>query len=258
MFKSSDFKEKSGSGNGVSKIINPGTHYCRIIDVTLDAPAYNKDAYHIVLKVEGIDRGDDFEGLAVDKNNPSLGNYRGQIGNVKSGDWPFSTYTYEGKVIQRDTQMYNWINNVAKQMGVLAKMNEKGVEADTIEEYIQEVRKYLIDPELWGYFTIAGKEYFNEGYSNPNYRLFFPKAQPRKNLYPFSALEDDDRKPLNLINFSEADHIVRAKVEESAESKEDAAPIDSFEPKATSMSDSLADDFPTPGEKNDDLELPFG
>ena len=58
MFKSNDFKEKSG--NGTPKIINPGTHYCRVIDVTLDAPAYNKEAYHIVLKVEGVDRGDEF------------------------------------------------------------------------------------------------------------------------------------------------------------------------------------------------------
>ena len=118
--------------------------------------------------------------------------------------------------------------------------------------------KYLIDPELWGYFTIAGKEYFNEGYSNPNYRLFFPKAQPRKNLYPFSALENDDRKPLNFIDFNEAEHIVRAKVEETEETKEDSTPVDSFEPKAAPMTDSLADDFPTPGENNDDLALPFG
>jgi hypothetical protein len=140
-------------------------------------------------------------------------------------------------------------------MGVLAKMNEKGVEGDTIEDYVMEVRKYLIDPELWGYFTIAGSEYFNEGYTNPNYRLFFPKAQPRKSLYPFSALENDDRKPLNFIEFDEAVHIIAAK-----ERPEEKEPIQSFEPSQSATPSSLADDFPTPAESaaRNDLDLPFG
>lgn len=257
MFKSSDFKEKA-SGNGVPKVLQPGTHYCRIVDISLDSPSYNKEAYFVNVKIEGVDRGDDFEGLDIDKNNPSLGKYRGQIATVKSGDWPFSTYTYEGRVIQRDQQIYNWINNLAKQMGILQKMNEKGVEGDTIEEYVTEVRKYLIDPELWGHFTVAGKEYFNEGYSNPNYRMFFPKADTRKSQYPFSALEDDDRKPLNLIHFNTDVHIIPAKDKPEAEITTEE--VKSFEPSSgiEVKSDSIADDFPKPGDTPmSDIELPF-
>ena len=141
-------------------------------------------------------------------------------------------------------------------MGILHKMNEKGVEGDTIEEYVSEVRKYLIDPELWGHFTIAGSEYFNEGYTTPNYRLSFPKAQPRKNLFPFSALEDDDRKPHNFIEFDETVHITKAK-----EKVEDKEPLTSFEPtkSAASSSNTIADDFPTPGSATmSDIDLPFG
>lgn len=252
MFKSSNFKETASSG--IPKILAPGTHYCRVVDLTLDAPPYNKEAYFVNVKLEGVDRGDEFDGIAIDKNNPALGKYRGQIGNIKSGEWPFSTYTYEGKVIQRDNQIYNWVNNLAKQMGVLGKMNEKGVEADTIEDYVMEVRKFLIDPELWGHFTIGGSEYFNEGYTNPNYRLFFPKAQPRKNLFPFSALENDDRKPHNFIEFNPEVHIIKAKEKDVTP----AETVDSFEPKATSTESTLADDFPTPGQSSSDLDLPFG
>lgn len=255
MFKSSDFKEKVGTG-GVPKVIQPGTHYCRIVDIFLDAPSYDKEAYFVAVKVEGVDRGEDFEGLDIDKNNPSLGKYRGQVGIVKSGLYPFSTYTYEGRVIQRDNQIYNWVNNLAKQMGILQKMNEKGVEGETIEEYVTEVRKYLIDPELWGYFTIGGKEYYNEGYNTPNYRLFFPKAEPRKNMYPFSALEDDDRKALNLIQFNDETHIVVSKDKPANEevAKEE---VTSFEP--NTGIDSIANDFPEPGNTPmSDIELPFG
>jgi hypothetical protein len=256
MFKSSDFKEKVSGG--VPKILQPGTHYCRITDVYLDAPAYDKESYFVVLKLEGVDRGDEFEGLDVDKNNPSLGKYRGQIGNVKSARYPFSTYTYEGRVIQRDNQIYNWMNNVAKQMGILQKMNEKGVEGDTIEEYVMEVRKYLIDPELWGYFTVGGAEYFNEGYSTPNYRLFFPKVEARKNLYPFSALEDDDRKSLNLIAYDHEAHIVPSKDKPETEEKKE---VQSFEPTVAqpSQDESIMNDFPNPGDTPiSDIELPFG
>ena len=52
MFKSSDFKEKTG-GNGMSKIIGPGTHYCRIIDMVLETPGYNKEAYFFNIRLEG-------------------------------------------------------------------------------------------------------------------------------------------------------------------------------------------------------------
>lgn len=259
MFKSSDFKEKVGS-NGISKIIQPGTHYCRIVDIYLDAPSYDKEAYFVAIKLEGVDRGDDFAGLDLDKNNPSLGKYRGQVGTIKSGQYPFSTYTYEGKQIQRDQQIYNWMNHLAKQMGILQAMNEKGVEGETIEEYVTEVRKYLIDPELWGYFTIAGKEYFNEGYSNPNYRLFLPKVEPRKSLYPFSALEDDDRKALNLIEYNNEVHIILSKERPTTE-EQPAEEVKSFEPTTgiEPKTDSIADDFPNPSDTPmSDIELPFG
>lgn len=254
MFKSADFKPSTGAG--IPKLLNPGTHYCRIIDITLDEPPYKKGAYFINVKLEGEDRGDDFEGIDIDKNNPSLGKYRGQVAYVKSGQYAFSTYEYDGKTIERDQQIFRWINNLARQMGILDKMNAKGVEADTIEEYVMEVRKYLIDPELWGHFTIAGKEYFNEGYSNPNYRLFFPKNV--KLTFPFSAIEDEDRNPTNFITFNSETHII--KDTGSAEAKEEGnTTVDSFEPTAqtASASASIDDDFNIPTEAGSELDLPF-
>lgn len=249
-FKSADFKPATGAG--IPKLLNPGTHYCRIVDITLDEPPYKKDAYFINLKLEGEDRGDDFQGIDLDKNNPSLGKYRGQVAYVKSGQYPFSTYTYDGKVIERDQQIFRWINNLARQMDVLDKMNAKGVEADTIEEYVMEVRKYLIDPELWGHYTIAGKEYFNEGYSNPNYRLFFPKSI--KLTHPFSAIEDEDKNPVNFISFDAAVHIIKD-AEGAAKKEEGDAEVSEFEP-ATTAAPSIDDDFSMTSETSE-LDLPF-
>jgi hypothetical protein len=217
MFKSSSFNPNAGSS--VPKILTPGTHYCRIMEIKLDTPPYDAEAYSINLLLEGTDRGDEFQGVAIDKNRPELGTYRGQIANVRSGRYPFSTYEFQGKTIQRDDQIFRWVNNLAKQMGVLDRMNADGLQADTIEEYVSAVAKYLTDPELWGYFTIGGQEYFQEGYDKPNYRMFFPKQEGKN--FPFSALENDDRQPLNLLPFDRDKHIIADK------SRSDAAPAES-------------------------------
>ncbi len=248
MFKSSDYKENKGGS--IPKILQPGTQYCRILDVKLDIPPYKKEGYFVVLKLEGVDQGDEFKGLEIDKNNPSLGNYRGQVANVKNGQYCFSDYVYNGKLIKRDNQIYNWMNNLAKQMGVLDKMNKAGVEGETIEDYVQGVRKYLIDPELWGYFTVGGSEYFNEGYSNPNYRLFFPKTQ--KQTYPFSLTKES----ATFVEFDSEAHIIRAKADDAEKAKESATPVDSFEPQSDA-STSLGNDIDITRAGDSDMELPF-
>jgi hypothetical protein len=47
MFKSSNFNPNAG-GNA-PKILTPGTHVCRVADIKLDAPAYKKEAYFVVV-----------------------------------------------------------------------------------------------------------------------------------------------------------------------------------------------------------------
>ena len=104
-------------------------------------------------------------------------------------------------------------------MGVLPAMNAAGVEGDTIEEYISNVRKFLVNPELWGNFTIMGQEYFTEGYDKPNYRLFFPKVEGK--LFPFVV--DSEKVDQNLIKFDEAKHILPAKKDDAK-----SEPVTSF------------------------------
>lgn len=205
MFASNNFNANAG-GSSIPKIMSPGTHYCRIVDMKLDVPPYNKESYFVVLTLEGIDLGDDFQGLAVDKLNPARGNYRGQIANVRSGRFPFSTYNYQGKDIMRDDQIFRWVNNLAKQLGVLEQMNADNVQAETIEEYVNAVKGYVVNPDVWAHHTFGGQEYFTEGYDKPNYRLFYPK--PEGKLLPFSAMEDENGSPVNLIQYDPAKHII--------------------------------------------------
>jgi hypothetical protein len=243
-FKSNDFNANATSY--VSKIMNPGTVLARIVDIKFDIPPYNKDAYSLVVTLEGEDQGDDFQGIAKDKTNPTLGNYRGQIANVRSGRYPFSDYNFQGKDITRDEQIFKWVNNLAKQMGVLEAMNAAGVEGDTIEEYVENVKKFLIKDTLWGMFTIGGAEYYTEGYDRPNYRLFFPKMSNKQ--LPYSAVKDEDGNYVSLLQFNKDEHIIVK--------ADDAAPVDNFSPSGSSMEED--DMFPSgPQDTITDLNLPM-
>ena len=208
MFKSTSFNPNGGSSS-VPKILSPGTHFCRILDMKLETPPYNTEAYSINLLVEGEDQGDDFVGLPIDKMNPSLGNHRGQIANIRAGRYPFSTFVYQGREVKRDEQIFRWVNNLAKALGVLDQMNADNVEAETIEEYVGVVKKYVTNPDTWGYFTIGGQEYFTEGYDKPNYRMFLPKSEGK--LMPIASANLDERtgEPVNLLKFDRAKHIIQ-------------------------------------------------
>ena len=217
MFKSSNFNPNSGAN--APKILTPGTHVCRIVDIKLDQPPYKKDAYFVVVTLEGPERPD-FVGLPIDKMNPALGNYKGQIGNVRNGRYPFSDYTYNGTEIKRDEQIFRWINNLAKQLNLFNAMNAgDGIQAATIEEYVDAVRSYIVKNSPFASFTFGGQEYFTEGYDKPNYRLFFPKQEGGN--FPYSVLEDANGNMVNFIQFDAAKHII-------VKTEEVAAPVTEF------------------------------
>lgn len=219
MFKASE--ASTGTGGG-SKILKPGTHYCRIVDIRVEEPPYDSNNRQVLLVLEGVDQGDSFEGVMIDKNRPELGTYRGMVATVKHDYYDFKDFEWKGDLISKDQQIYNWINNLAKRLGVLGQMNADNVSGETIEEYVQEAKKYLVNPELWAYFTIAGKEYYTEGYDLPNYRLFLASKslldkEDRvlyKNRHPF-VLGNEDKSVAELmedssfIKFDESVHIIK-------------------------------------------------
>ncbi len=247
MFKAADFKEGTG---GTPKVLVPGTHYVRIVDLFLEKSPFQgeEDAYFITTRVEDIDEGDDFEGFFIDKDNPSLGRFRGQIATVRSKRGSFKDYEYQGRQVERDSQMFSWINNLAKQWGVMDAMNKAGIKGDTIEEYFNNVKKFIMNPEIWGYVTLAGSEYFSEGYDRPNYNMFFPNMKLGKSL-PFVAmaeLADGEVMPKLFMPFVEVDHIIKKKVADPS----------LVEPVAT-FGDPMDTSFPNPADQMD-VDLPFG
>lgn len=188
MFKASVIE--SGNGGKTNKILKPGKHNVQVIKITLDQPNYVdplKDSVNLnvlVMSTEKVEH--DFEGIARSKEDPSLGKYPAPIATVGSSKYPVSTYTYEGRIIEKDTQIFNWVCKFLNTFEITLsdgsivtvhqKMIQDGVEAATIEDYIFQCNKYLAENTVLGDVVIGGKEYYNsQGYINHN--LFFPQTK---------------------------------------------------------------------------------
>jgi hypothetical protein len=216
MFSSKEADKKVGSSSGTSKVIQPGNVVARIVDIKLDVPPYDSTSYNIMLNLETapiLEEG--FEGLPIDKDVPELGNYKGQVARVQTQQYAYNDYTNkEGKTLKKEDAMFKWIWNFAKEIGASKDLIENDIQADSIEDYLEAAKKYLINPERYIHFCIAGSEYENKaGYTQ--YRLFLPKMEKGKMPYELVA---DGEKPSKLITFSEAVHIKKKKVSESVDS----------------------------------------
>jgi hypothetical protein len=195
-------------GNYVSKILLPGTHKCRIIDLKLERPPYDKEQYNLIFVLEGEELGDGFEGVQIDRNNAARGNYKGQIASVRSGQFGFKDWVYKGKTISRDESIQSFTGSFLNQLGLLEKFKSLNIECNTIEELVTAIKNFICRKDFWLYFTIGGQKYYKDGSDYPNYSLFLPKRTEGKYAYAINA-EDP-----NFMQFNEAVHIYEKKVSE--------------------------------------------
>jgi hypothetical protein len=196
-------------GNFVSKILLPGTHKCRIIDLKLERPPYDRDQYNLIFVLEGEEIGDGFEGVQINRLDPSQGTYKGQIASVRASQFAFKDWEYKGKIIKRDDSIQNFLGSFLKQLGLLDKFQTLNIHCDTIEELISAIKGFICKPDSWYYFTIGGQKYFKDGSDYPNYSLFLPKRTEGKYAY---ALTTEDA---TFIKFDETLHVYEKKTTEN-------------------------------------------
>ena len=157
-FSSKEAAEKlSGTGSSISKVIQPGNTIARVLDIKLDVPPYDSSSYNIVLtlETEPITEGE-FEGLAIDKDNPELGNYKGQVARVQTQQYSYNDYTNkDGKTTKKEDMIFKWLWNFAKEIGASEKLIADDIQADSIEDYLDAAKKYLIDPDKYIHFCLS-------------------------------------------------------------------------------------------------------
>ena len=182
-FGLSDYKE----GNYVSKILLPGTHKCQILDLKLEPAPYDKNVFNLSFFLQGEEQGEDFEGLQIDRNNPGRGNYKGQVGYVKSGQFPFKDWVYKGKNITKEDSIQTFLGGFLKQIGELEKFQAKGSSYDSLNDLVNAVKTHICKPDFFVHFTIGAQKYYKDGSEYASYSLFLPKRAEGKYAYATTA-----------------------------------------------------------------------
>ena len=106
-------KDVKGYGSTQSKTLEPGNVTCKLNGIVLeDASRFKPGACNLVLYLEGPDLGKEFEGFFLNKEDESLGRYKGAVSRIKASDWPFSDNTTKGGVeILRDNEILKFLKS---------------------------------------------------------------------------------------------------------------------------------------------------
>jgi hypothetical protein len=201
---------KTGTG-GTPKVLQPGNHKVTIRAIGYEDFKFKPGALHIVLNLEGEEQDGDFEGFFIDKNNESLGRYKGQVGKVKANEYAYADgVTKTGIEIGRDSEILKFLKNLCVEVGCDNWLIEQNGKHSTIQSLIEQFNNDAPFKDKWLNTCIAGKEYLNkEGYTS--YDLFFPKYS--KTGIPFESAVKNSGK---VAKFNERDHIKKKPVENVA------------------------------------------
>lgn len=192
------------TGGGMPKTISTGNYTLKINNIYLDDFKFIPGAKHLILNVE-TEPIDGFEGFMIDKDNPDLGNYLGQIGRVKAGQYAFADgKTKSGIEIFRDRSVLMFMNTLCRNLGIEDWFAEQNDKHNTIEDFVDAFNETAPYKDIYMDFCIAGKEYESKsGYTN--YDMWLPKGG--KNAYAMTAVEDP-----RLLKYNEAIHLKKIEV----------------------------------------------
>jgi len=200
-----------GGGGKLPKVLEPGMHLAKINDIKLvDSRWPSKEGnpqFDVILSLEGQDLGEGFEGFFIDKDNESLGRYKGQIAQVNLQRYAFEKdpqNAYQTRVLRE-------MKNLAFALGLTDQID--AIEADTIEDWIKKAAEVFVSSELYAYYTIAGREYTNKaGYKA--YNLFLARPDYKAKRFPF-ALNEEDALPYSedlIIKEKKAEAVPQAEL----------------------------------------------
>lgn len=208
-------KDVKTGGGFVPKTLEPGNHTVTINNLEYKAPVYKKDALELVFQFEGPDMGEGFDGFWIDKNDQSLGKYKGQVARVKVSRYAFSDGTTpSGVQISRDNEILKFLKNLCIELDATEWFESQDGKHETIESLLDQFNKDKVYAGKKLDICISGKEYTNQqGYKA--YDLFLPKYS--KSGVPF---EKSGKQPSKVAIFNKSEHIIALTTPEVAKSFE--------------------------------------
>ena len=205
-------------GGGMPKLIQPGNVIAKILGVELEPFKFREGAEFMILMLETEPVGDDFEGFAVDKDDPNGPKHLGQIARVKTHEYAYEdSVTKTGIKINKETEIVKMLKNLCDAIGCVDWLESQDGKHSTIKSLVEAFNIDQPFKAVYLNWCIAGKEYQGKtGYTN--YDTFLPKFS--KTGVPVEAVGVKSSK---LIAYNPADHIRKKKSESVSSFSGDAA-----------------------------------
>jgi hypothetical protein len=200
----------SGSGSSVPKTLSPGVQVFKINSISLETVPYKQEAYNIVLNVEGPDMGEDFEGFFIDKDNPTLGRYKGQVGKIRLTEYPLADGTTKtGIVIKRDAEILRQVDMICKNLEMKDWLEAQDNLHNTIEDLVKALDRDRPFANKFVRACVAGREYINKQ-NYTNFDLYLPKWSKNGSAYELASVDEAVSK---VVKFDPEVHVRKAKTE---------------------------------------------
>lgn len=200
-------KEVSVGGGGMSKTILPGNvaAMLRKVELTQTPYAIKKNGYFVTLSLE-TPPIEGFEGFFLNPEDESLGRYLGQVGRVKTHNWPYSDGTTKGGVkVSRDMDIMKALKQLCIALGEDAVKwfdDQDGLHKD-IHSLVAAFNASDVYKDRLLNWCIAAREYPKDN-GHKGQDLYLPKFANNKVPYESAAVAKESSK---LIKFDKAVHI---------------------------------------------------
>jgi len=198
------------TGSSIPKTLQPGNVVFKVHSVKLDSPPYDRDAFNFSVSVESKEI-EGFEGFLIDKNDESLGRFKGQVGNIRLNQYPLKdAVTKSGTEIKRDLELIKLIKTFCNVVGATEWLISQNDKHDTFESLIQQLNADKPFANKWIRACVGGSEYVNKaGYTN--YDLYIPKAAGNTVSMESSSVLESESK---LMTFDSEKHLRKKKVDD--------------------------------------------
>jgi hypothetical protein len=201
------------TGGALPKTLQPGNVVCKINGLTLEEFKLKEGALILILNLESQPI-DGFEGFLVDKDVPDGPKFKGQVGNIKAGEWAFADgETKGGTPISRDEEILKFMKNLCVALDCVKWLDEQDGKHATIESLFNAFVAAGKYKNVFLEFCLAGKEYMSKN-NYTNYDLFLPRYT--KQGAPFGPVMKDPKKS-KVVVFDSATHIKKKKSSEVTE-----------------------------------------
>lgn len=165
-------------GNFMSPILAPGNHLVKLVSIVIRPETdIAKFGEKLILTLESQPLPEPFKGIQIDKNDPSKGNYNGQIGFVAYSKWGFRNQIFNNVEILRDDEFMRAMQNICRELGLIewfeSKDNVAGI--DTVDDLIKAFNSEAPFKDIYFTACLAGRAYLSKDGKHTNHELSFPR-----------------------------------------------------------------------------------